>query len=217
LGAQLGVKVNEEVVDSLPTILTGLSGGRYQAFNAPLADTAVREKSYDMIAWTKTHTAYLLPAGSPLAKANQAPCGVKVAIVSGSIPEETFVASLNKWCVGQGQKADQVLALADTTSTILAIGSGRADTAALQETSALDAIQASPGKYTYVNQTAAQGVGVTQLSMVTAAGNDLGEVFFKAWQQIFSNGEYANLMKKYGLTTLELTAPEINPATGRKP
>src|SRR5690606_9304446 len=119
LEAQLGVDIEFEIASGLPDILTGMLGGRYDAFNGPVKATPDRMKDFDAIWWMTTRSSYVflesraddIPDSSPL-------CGLQIAGVTGSITE-TQVAALAAWCADEGEPAPTFVGLTDTNATIL--------------------------------------------------------------------------------------------------
>jgi polar amino acid transport system substrate-binding protein len=216
LSAELGVEIRMEVAPSMPSILTGMQAGRWQAYNGPVQANPDREAIFDAITWLQTQTAYVLPVGSDAASSDEAPCGLRVAIVSGSIVESEL-GRLNEWCAEKGAPANEVVSLADTNATVLAIGAGRADAAGMTETGAIDVLRASPDEFEYVTQTEEQGSGTSLLAMLAPADSGLGVALLEAFERIFESGEYATILEKWGLTEVAVEAPQINPVTGREP
>ncbi|MGW6443220.1 transporter substrate-binding domain-containing protein [Lentzea sp. NPDC055074] len=215
LGKVLGVRMETTIVPGLPAALSGMLSGRYDAFNGPVKDTAEREKQFDAVVWMVTRTAYLVPkASSGGIKASDDLCGKRVAAVSGSIVQDQVVR-LTDWCVKKGKPQVQFIGLADTNGTILAAKSGRADAAGMTESAAIDALAAAKDDFTYVKQTDEQGAGVDKLAMLLPKASGLGPVMHQAFQEIFANGEYARIMKQYGLENVQVDKPEINTAAGQ--
>lgn len=214
LGKVLGVRTEITVVPGLPAALSGMLSGRYDAFNGPVKDTAEREKQFDAVVWMVTRTAYLIPkSGSSGVTASDDLCGKRVAAVAGSIVQDQIVR-LTDWCVKKGKPPVEFIGLADTNGTILAARSGRADAAGMTESAAIDALAAAKDDFTYVTQTDEQGAGVDRLAMLLPKSSGLGPVVYKAFQELFANGEYDRIMKQYGLENVKVAKPEINTAAG---
>ena len=215
LGAELGVPVRMEVSQSMPSMLTGMQSGRWQAWNGPVQANPEREKAFDAITWLQTRTSYVFPEGSDVKEGEGAPCGKSIAIVGGSITESE-VDKLNKWCAEQGEPANKRSDYADTNATLLAVKSGRADLAGMTETAALD-VTGADDSYGYVTQTYEQGSGVSLLALLTPKDSGLGKTLYQAFQNIFENGEYEKVLKKWGLEPVAVEEPLINPTTKREP
>jgi polar amino acid transport system substrate-binding protein len=210
LGAVLGVKTRIQVISGLPAALTGMTAGRYQAFNGPVKDTPAREKDFDNVVYMTSRTAYVYKKGSKIAKAADL-CGHTVAYVAGSIVEAQTKA-LSTWCAKSGASAVKDQPLADTNATVLAVRSGRADALGATQAGALDIVNQATGVFAYVLQSAEQGAGVDQLALLTPKTAALGPVILEAFKVLFQTGTYSTLMKKYGLTDVAVTAPSMNVA-----
>jgi polar amino acid transport system substrate-binding protein len=212
LGAVLGVRTEIAIVPGLPAALSGMLSGRYDAFNGPVKDTAEREKQFDAIVWMVTRTAYLIPkSGQGGISASADLCGKRVSGVDGSIIADQ-TARLSTWCADKGKPGVQFIGLADTNGTILAAKSGRADAVGMTESAALEAMAADKNQFTYVTQTEEQGAGVDQLAMLVPKSGGLGPAVFEAFKQLFANGEYDKIMKKYGLEKVMVREPRLNTA-----
>jgi polar amino acid transport system substrate-binding protein len=215
LGAVLGVRTEITIVPGLPAALSGMLSGRYDGFNGPVKDTAEREEKFDAIVWMVTRTAYLVPRSGPGGVRSSADlCGKRVAGVDGSIVQDQ-TAHLSDWCGKKGKKPVTFIGFADTNGTILAAKSGRADVVGMTESAALDAMNAEKGEFTYVTQTDEQGAGVDQLAMLVPKTGGLGPVMLAAFKEIFANGEYDKIMKKYGLEKVAVEEPKLNTAGAR--
>jgi polar amino acid transport system substrate-binding protein len=211
LEAQLGVKVEFEVAAALPDILTGMQGGRYDVFNGPVKATAERMADFDAIVWMTTRSSYVfLDSRSDDIPDSGSLCGLQIAGVTGGITEGQ-VQALGKWCEDKGKTAPTFVGLADTNATVLAVQSERVDALATTETGAIDIVDKTPDTFAYVTQTDEQGAGVDQLALLTPKGNGLAEVLEKAFQNIFDDGDYAALMEKWHLSSVEVDAPVLNP------
>ncbi|WP_458782281.1 transporter substrate-binding domain-containing protein [Arthrobacter sp. D3-16] len=217
LGKELGVKISFQPAAALPAILTGLDTARYDAYNGPIAATPDREAKYDMVAWLKNDVSYLFPtADGKKIGGIQDVCGKNVAHGVGNIIEGE-VAKLNQWCESTGRPKAETMPLKDTSATILALASGQADVAAMPETSAVDAMTATPDKYDYVIQGAEQGSSTKYQSLITPINSGLGGVMLKAFERIFANGSYDSVVDKWKLDRVKVDAPSINPETKREP
>ncbi|TQL66672.1 polar amino acid transport system substrate-binding protein [Nocardioides albertanoniae] len=216
LGEQLGVPVRMEVSQSMPSMLTGMQSGRWQAWNGPVQANPERERSFDAITWLQTRTAYVFSKeGADGIAAEEAPCGQTIALVGGSITESE-VEKLNTWCAEQGEPANKRADYADTNATLLAVKSGRADVAGMTETAALD-VTAADETYDYVTQTDEQGSGVSLLALLTPKDSGMGKPLYEAFQNIFDNGDYQKVLEEWGLEPVAVEKPLINPTTEREP
>lgn len=213
LEKQLGVTIKTEVTSGMDSLLGGMLSGRYDAFNGPVRTTVDREAEFDSIVWMTTRSSYVfLQENSDRIANSESLCGLNLAGVTGSVTESQ-VEKLNVWCAAEGKDESVFTGLADTNATILAVQSGRVDALATTETAALDIVDKTPNTFKYVTQSDAQGAGVDLMAMLTPKGNGLGSVFFKAVQNMFEDGSYTALMKKWNIDSVSIKEPLFNPAT----
>lgn len=213
LEGQLGVDIEIEIASGLPDILAGMLSGRYDAFNGPVRATPEREEDFDAIVWMTTVTSYVfLKENADRIKDSDDLCGLSIAGTSGSVTE-TQVQRLNEWCEEQGEEPNEFVGFADTNATVLAVESGRVDALGVTETAAIDIIEQTPDTYEYVRQTEEQGAGIDLMAMLTPKDNGLGEVFLKAFENLFESGEYAEIMEKWHLSEVSIEEPLLNPTS----
>jgi polar amino acid transport system substrate-binding protein len=211
LAQLLGVRIETIVVDSLPAALQGMLADRYDAFNGPVKATAEREEQFDTVTWMTTRTSYVVPSGTPITATDQL-CGTRVAIVSASVVEEQL-RHLSAYCERTGRAAIEPVGLADTNATLLAARSGRAEAAGMTQAAAIDVTSQQVGTYTYVTQTEEQGATADKLALYVPKSSGLGPVLQEAYAELFASGKYAEIMQKWGLTDVMVTAPEFNAGT----
>ncbi|MBB4683133.1 transporter substrate-binding domain-containing protein [Amycolatopsis jiangsuensis] len=213
LGKVLGVRTEVSIVESLPAALQGMLADRYDAFNGPVKATAEREKQFDTVTWMTTRTSYVVPAkGSAAIKDAADLCGKRVALVAAGVVEQQ-VKNLSAYCRKNGKPAVQAVGLADTNSTLLATQSGRAEAAGMTQASAIDVTTQQKGAYTSVTQTEEQGATADKLALYVPKSTGLGPVMQKAWTELFRTGKYREIMKKWGLTEVMVSAPEFDAGT----
>lgn len=210
LSELLGVPARIEITEGLPQMLTGMQSGRYDAFNGPVKATPERLKEFDGVSWLSSRTSYLIPTSGIDAQDTEGLCGTTTAGVKGSITEEQ-TAKLSKWCQDQGQDAVSFLGLADTNATILAVKSQRAQSAATTQTGAIDLMAQEKDQWRYVSQTDEQGAGVDQLVMLAPKSSGLGPVLHQAFTEIFDDGQYKEIVDRWGLDDVAIEAPVLNP------
>lgn len=210
LSQVLGVRTETTLVDSLPSALQGMLADRYDAFNGPVKATAEREKQFDTVTWMTTRTSYVVPtsAPTPITAADQL-CGKRVAVVTASVVEEQL-RNLSAYCERTGRGAVASIGLADTNATLLAAQSGRAEAAGMTQAAAIDVTTEQKGTFTAVTQTEAQGATADKLALYVPKSTGLGPVIQQAYAQLFTSGKYAEIMRKWGLTDVMVTAPEFD-------
>lgn len=216
LAEQLGVEFEIVTSSGLDAMLTGMLSGRYDAFNGPVRATPEREADFDAVVWMTTRTSYVFPADrADDFPDSEAVCGQRVAGVVGSVTE-TQLQRLDEWCIGEGLEPTEFVGLEDTNSTILALNSGRADLVGTTQASAIDLLATQQDTYDYVMQTDEQGAGVDLLAMFMPKDSGLAEPMLAAFEAIFDNGRYAEIMADYDIEDAQIDAPVLNPTTSGK-
>lgn len=211
LSGVLGVPIRMEVSSGLPAMLSGMLSGRYDAFNGPVKATPQRLAEFDGVQWLTSRTSYLLPINGGIgAQSTDELCGTRTAGVIGSITEEQ-AAKLSDWCKSNGKQPLEFVGLADTNATLLAVQSGRADSAALTQSGAIDTAAAQPDTWRAVAQTEEQGALADQLVLLSPKTNGLGPVFYEAFELLFSGGQYDELVAKWNLEDIAIPEPVLNP------
>jgi polar amino acid transport system substrate-binding protein len=217
LEAELGVEVRMEVASSMPSILTGMQANRWAAYNGPVRATAEREELFDSVTWMKTRTSYVFPASKSGSFSDPSDlCGTTIAIVTGSVVGGDM-DNLNKWCAEHNEPNAQKLELADTNATVLAVQAERADALGLTETGALDILRANEGKFAYISQSSEYGAEESLLALLTPKDSGIGPVLLEAFERIFENGKYEEIMREWGLEAVTVEKPQINAISGRVP
>jgi polar amino acid transport system substrate-binding protein len=210
LGRILGVKTEISIVDSLPSALQGMLSNRYDAFNGPVKATKEREQQFDSITWMTTRTSYVVPKASAAGiTSTDDLCGKKVALVGASIVEGQL-NNLSAYCQKNGKPGAEAVPLADTNATLLAAQSGRADAAVMTQAAAIDVTTQQKDAYTYVTQTEAQGATTDKLALLVPKSSGLGPVMLDAYKQLFTSGEYQQIMQKWGLAEVTVPEPVLN-------
>jgi polar amino acid transport system substrate-binding protein len=204
LARVLGVKVETEIVDGLPTALDGMLKGKFDAFNGPVKATPEREKQFDSITWMTTHTSYVVPAGSAIAKPEDL-CGKKVAVVAASVVADQLTR-LSAFCGRSGLPAAAAIPLVDTGTAVDAARAGRADAAGMTQAAAIDLTSQQPG-LSYVTQTKEQGASTDFLALLVAKDTGLGPVLLDAFHQLFDDGTYADIITRYKLEDVAVAVP----------
>jgi polar amino acid transport system substrate-binding protein len=207
LSRVLGVKIETKIVSGLPEALDGMLNGKFQVFNGPVKATSEREKQFDTITWMTTHTSYVVPAGSPVTKPEDI-CGKRVAVVAASVVADQL-ARLSTFCGRNGLQAALAIPLADTNSAVDAARTGRADAAGMTQAAAIDLTNQQPG-LSYVTQTKEQGATTDFLAMLVAKDDNLGPVMLDAFQQLFADGTYADIISRYHLEDVAVAVPVID-------
>jgi polar amino acid transport system substrate-binding protein len=207
LSRVLGVRVEIVPVEGLPQALDGMLADRFDAFNGPVKATAEREKQFDTITWMTTHTSYVVPANSPVVGSDDL-CGRQVGFVAASVVEGQLTR-LSDYCQRAGRPAVKAVSMPDTNATIEAAQSGGVDAAGMTQAAAIDVTSQRTG-LKYVTQTQQQGASTDFLAMLVPKDSELGPVMLEAFQELFDDGTYTDIVNRYGLSDVAIPEPVFN-------
>jgi polar amino acid transport system substrate-binding protein len=212
LEGQLGVPIETPMVNSLPALLTGIQGNRYDMSVGPIGDTPDKRGSVDFVDWVDSRGAFLTPTGNPLGfKSLEDVCGHTVAAVAGGSAEKLLQDFAAK-CAGKAKPKANLQSFEDQNSMVLSVQSGRAD-AAYSGLAVLSYFQQqSNSKLQLVPEPADIGLGVVPQGSIVPKGSPLTQVLREALQALFNDGTYKKIMSKWGLTDVAIDAPGINMA-----
>lgn len=207
----LGVPVRNEIAESVASFITGVISGRYDFVLGPVADTADRQQSVDMVDWTRQSTAFLVKTGNPTGiNGISDTCGLRVAVQKASFAEPVLHEQ-SELCTAEGKPAVDINILPDQAAMALAIQSNRID-ASFASNAALVYFQSqSEGGFEVV------GAGDNLMGTLWQAGatkkdSEMTAVIHEAWGMMFESGVYEELMTKWNLQNEMLDEPRINAA-----
>jgi polar amino acid transport system substrate-binding protein len=202
LGKVLGVKVT--LVDAtFDTIIPGLEDGKFDVGNSSFTDTKAREKVVDFIDYFKAGEGFYEEAGNKKTfNGLKSLCGHSVAVETGTT-EQTDAQSQAKLC------HVNVLSYADQNQVNLAVSDGRADLGFADSQVAAYIVHLSNGQFKLTGtpfETAPYGFAV-------AKGSGLLQPLLGAVKAIMANGQYKQILDKWGVQQGAITKPQINGAT----
>jgi polar amino acid transport system substrate-binding protein len=206
----LGVRIDQPIVASFDEVIPSVQSGRYDMAWGGLADTADREKTFDVITWTFSVPTFVFPPAKSYKTALDL-CGLKLAHVSGSTPFTNAFTALNGACTAAGKSAATDVALAARADLQLAVASGRADAYFTTPIDGAYSVKQAPDKFKLIVLKDAP-FHPDQLAAEFAKGNtQLRDALLAAMKKMFADKTYDTIMKKWGLEDAEIAAPLLNP------
>lgn len=191
VAADLGVKVRY-VVSTFDSILPAVKGGKYDAGISSFTDTKEREVQVDFANYFTAGTQWATQKGKTVDPMNA--CGLTVAAQTGA----TQVDDLKKKstdCVKAGKKAITLLSYDTQEAATAAVALGRAKAFAADSPVTADAVTQSKGKL------ALSGAiyGAAPYGMPTAKGSTLVKALSIGFNDLYKNGKYRSILKKWGV------------------
>jgi polar amino acid transport system substrate-binding protein len=214
LGQLLGVKIEHATVSGLSGVLAGINSGRYQLAIGPIGDYPDRQEKVDFIDFVQEFVVFGVPKGNP-AKINglDDTCGKRIAVMAAGSAEQV-IRKQSDACVAAGKPAVVVQSFTDQPSSILAVRSKRSDAFFSSQAPLTYFVEQANGQLELSGKGQKNGFGDIFQGTVVPKGSELGNVVLDAYKELFSNGTYAVIMKKWKLDGNMLQAPGRNLARG---
>ena len=205
----LGLKASV-VNATFATIIPGLSSGKFDVGMSSFTDNKLREKTVNFVDYFQAGTSFFeKSAGGPKVTNLASLCGLSVSVESGTTELADATGQKAK-CTKAGKKPDAVLSFSTQSEANLALSSGRAQVSMADSPVAAYQVKQSSGAFKLVGQ--AYGVAPYGIAVPKQDGT-LDEAILAALKDLIKNGQYATILKKWGVQSGADTHPVINGAT----
>ncbi|QZY89411.1 ABC transporter substrate-binding protein [Pantoea dispersa] len=210
LGQLLGVKIEHATVSGLSGVLAGINSGRYQMAIGPIGDYPDRQQKVDFIDYVQEFVVFGVQKGNPAHINGLADtCGKRIAVMAAGSAEQV-IRKQSAACEAAGKPAVVVQSFTDRPSSILAVRSKRSDAFFSSQAPLTYFIEQAQGQLELSGQGQKNGFGDIFQGTVVPKGSPLGEVVLDAYKELFANGTYAAIMKKWQLDGNMLPQPGRN-------
>ncbi|WP_215786379.1 ABC transporter substrate-binding protein [Pantoea dispersa] len=210
LGQLLGVKIEHATVSGLSGVLAGINSGRYQMAIGPIGDYPDRQQKVDFIDYVQEFVVFGVQKGNPAHINGLADtCGKRIAVMAAGSAEQV-IRKQSAACEAAGKPAVVVQSFTDQPSSILAVRSKRSDAFFSSQAPLTYFIEQAQGQLELSGQGQKNGFGDIFQGTVVPKGSPLGEVVLDAYKELFANGTYAAIMKKWKLDGNMLPQPGRN-------
>lgn len=210
LGQLLGVKIEHATVSGLSGVLAGINSGRYQMAIGPIGDYPDRQQKVDFIDYVQEFVVFGVQKGNPAHINGLADtCGKHIAVMAAGSAEQV-IRKQSAACEAAGKPAVVVQSFTDQPSSILAVRSKRSDAFFSSQAPLSYFIEQAQGQLELSGQGQKNGFGDIFQGTVVPKGSPLGEVVLDAYKELFANGTYAAIMKKWKLDGNMLPQPGRN-------
>jgi polar amino acid transport system substrate-binding protein len=210
LGTELGLNVTVQNV-TFDSIIGGLAAGRYDLGMSSFTDTKEREKTVDFVTYFTAGSSLMVKTGNPegLKPNDVSLCGKTLAVEKGTIQESDDVPADTKTCTTAGKPAVKGLAFDDQNGANLALSSGRADGVLADSPVAAYAAKQSGGKFVL----SGGPYGTAPYGIAIPKNNGMANAVLAALRALIANGQYTQILTKWGIQDGAVTTPVINGAT----
>lgn len=214
LSELLGVKIEHASVSGLSGLLSGIQSGRYQLSMGPVGDFPARQGKNDFIDFVQEFVVFAVQAGNPQQiNTLEDTCGKRIAVMSGGSAEQVIHKQSAK-CTEAGKPAVTIQSFTDQPTSILAVRSKRSDAFFSSQAPLTYFVTLSNGELELSGQGQPNGFDALYQGAVVPKDSPLSKVILAGLQELFDNGTYAAIMKKWHLEGNMLNAPGINLAGG---
>lgn len=200
----MDVEFDNAAIGSFDTLIPGVVSGRYDMSSADFGVTEERLQEVDFVTQFKLGTAFAVKEGSGITIAEATDlCGHAVGVQSGSYFIDQ-VKEADSQCSDEGLEPINLQTFPDDGARVLALTNGRIDVTATAEDAMAYAIDSESLPFElqeFVYDPLEQGI-------VIADGSDLGPAIQAALQELVSNGTYAEILEKWGITESGYTSPD---------
>ncbi len=203
---KLGVTATYNIA-GFDTILPNIVGGKYDVGVSSFTDTVEREKQVDFVNYYSAGILWAAATGKTVDPNNA--CGLKVAVETGTIEEQTEVPAKSKACTDAGKAAIQILKFDGQDQATNAVVLGQADAMSADSPVTEYAIAKSAGKVKPASKT----FEVAPYGFAINKGSKLVEAVQKATQSLVDDGTYKRILDKWGIADGALTPITINAAS----
>lgn len=214
LGQILGVKIEHATVSGLPGVLAGIKSGRYQLAIGPVGDYPDRQEKNDFIDFVQEFVVFGVLKGNPAGiNGLEDTCGKRIAVMAGGSAEQV-IRKQSQVCTDGGKAAVTVQSFTDQPSSILAVRSKRSDAFFSSQAPLTYFVEQANGELELTATGKKNGFGDIFQGTVVPKDSELGKVVLDAYKELFTNGTYAAIMKKWKLDGNMIKEPGVNLAKG---
>jgi polar amino acid transport system substrate-binding protein len=205
----LGLKVNV-VNATFATIIPGLTAGKYDVGMSSFTDTKAREKQVNFVDYFEAGTSFFEDSsGGPKVTNLASICGLSVAVEAGTT-ELADATAQSKKCTISGKKAVDVLSFPTQSAANLALKGGKAQISMADSPIAAYQVKQSHGAFKLVGQS--YGVSPYGIAVPKTYGT-LDKAILAALVDLEKNGQYAVILKRWGILSGADNHPALNGAT----
>lgn len=212
VGEVMGVEVDFVAIPDISGAIAAISTKRYAFAFAPYGDSVGGPKErpgVEFVDVVQEVVPFLVKTGNPKGVASlDTVCGIKLAAQVNGGAYDRAVAQADK-CKAQGKNLE-IVGVTGVPNGILAVRSGRADAFFSSGAALFYAAKSAKGQLEVVGQDSPNGFAGLFQGAVLPKGSDLTQPLLKSFQELFDNGSYAAIMKKWSLDNEMVDAPGVN-------
>ena len=204
VAAKLGVKPRFTIA-TFDSILPAIKGGKYDAGISSFTDNKEREAQFDFANYYTAGIQWATLKGKTVDPNNA--CGLTVAVQTGST-EADDVKVKSDACVKAGKKAITALTYDAQDAAVSAVVLGRANAFSADSPVTEDGVAQSKGKLVLSGAI----YGAAPYGIPVLKGSSLAKAISLALADVYKDGTYSKILKKWGVQAGAVTTFGINGA-----
>ncbi|HEV2511614.1 ABC transporter substrate-binding protein [Bosea sp. (in: a-proteobacteria)] len=209
LGQLFGVEIRHQTVSGLAGMLVGFGTGRYDLAIGPNGDFPDRRAKIDFIDWVQEYVAFAVQKGNPKQiKTLDDVCGLNIAVMAAGSAERVLKAKAEN-CAATG-KPMTVQSFPDQNAAILAVRSKRSDGFFSGQAPLTYFVSQSPDTLDLTGTNLPNGFSDVYQGAIAPKGSDMSKAVLAAFQELFANGTYEKIMKKWKIERNMISKPGVN-------
>ncbi len=201
----LGITLTEQN-GTFDTIVPGVQNGKYDLGQDNFGVTRAREQVVDFATYLSDGQSFLGTTSGSLDAVHAITdlCGLTIATSPGSTFQQILTTDANK-CASAGKKPYTVQLFATSAPIWLGLANGKIDIY-FGPTLGLRYDSTHLSNVRFLGQFSATPVG-----LITVKGSPLTKPLSDAVNKLISNGDYARILAKWGVTSSGITRSQVNP------
>jgi polar amino acid transport system substrate-binding protein len=207
IGQALGLKVDVKNA-GFDSIIPGLAAKKFDLGMSSFTDTKEREQTVDFVTYYSAGTSFYTKAngGTDVTGLDDL-CGKTVAVEKGTTQADDSTAQSKK-CKAAGKAEVKVSTFPDQNGANLAISSGRAQIGMADSPVADYQVKKSGGQF----KTVGTPYGTAPYGIAIPKNSGLAEPVLDAVKQLIADGQYKQILTKWGIEDGAISDPVINGA-----
>jgi polar amino acid transport system substrate-binding protein len=207
IGKALGLKVDVKNA-GFDSIIPGLAAKKYDLGMSSFTDTKEREQTVDFVTYFNAGTSFYTKAnGGTDVTGLDGLCGKTVAVEKGTTQADDSTAQSKK-CKTAGKGEVKVSTFPDQNGANLAISSGRAQIGMADSPVAAYQVKKSGGQFKLVGTP----YGEAPYGIAIPKDSGLAQPVLDAVKQLIADGQYKQILTKWGIQDGAISDPVINGA-----
>jgi polar amino acid transport system substrate-binding protein len=192
-------------------VIPGIAARRYDFTATNMSPTPERLQVLDMITYWEAGSSLIVTKGNPLdlSLADQSPCGKKIAVMTGSTQQETYLPDISQTCEANGEDAVDAVVLPNVQGALTQLASKRID-GVFSDTSQLAwAELQQPQAFELLEPQYQKKQGDSIVALGLANDSPLTPALHAAMQSLMDDGAYQAALDRWGLGAGAIPTPQV--------